>query len=580
MADPICRWRNATPNTLQLLVSLLPKQRMSEADFKNATEANCKRIGFKYDVFTGTAYQLATQLGLYYIDESQTYFPRFNHDISIEEAKAYLIKAARSYVSPNPYTPSMNKAARAICIYDYLVQYAKSKGQGYAIDVKSVLQDAYGIGLGNMDIVVNLMVQTGDFEKADAQHIIFKEESAMTKGEFFGTFDAWKGKNALKSQLGNLQIITYGAPGTGKSRQTKDETAAWEEKGNVFRTTFHPDSDYSTFVGAYKPVMGDDAGLTEVWKQTKDGEVQEAVHRKKKGITYRFVAQEFIKAYVRAWVKMAEATKDADGKLNPEPVYLVIEEINRGNCAQIFGDLFQLLDRENDTGYSEYSIDADEELSKYLASVFAALVKDDEGKAKIPAKVLSGEQMMLPPNMLLRATMNTSDQSLFPIDSAFKRRWDWEYVPILEGKDKNTKTPLGWKIVVGADAARKEYDWWSFVGKINDVIDELTSSEDKKLGYFFVKPKDKTIDQKLLVNKVFFYLWNDVFRDMVGDPALQVQINGKGHDLKFHDFFKKDDGAINVDMIKAFMDKLKVESPAGNQQGGTTSGTAETTVTE
>ena len=268
-----------------------------------------------------------------------------------------------------------------------------------------------------------------------------------------------------------------------------------------------------------------------------------------------------------------------------KPVVLVVEEINRGNCAQIFGDIFQLLDRD-ESGYSTYPISADVDLAKWLSKEdqFGEGLEGIDRPGCIRVEdwndILAGRKLALPPNLYIWATMNTSDQSLFPIDSAFKRRWDWEYVPILEGKDKDTKTPLGWKIVVGADAAKKEYDWWSFVGKINDVIDELTSSEDKKLGYFFVKPKDKTIDQKLLVNKVFFYLWNDVFKDMVGDPALQVQINGKGHDLKFHDFFKKDDGDINVDMIKAFMDKLKVEPPAGNQQGGTAPQATETTVTE
>lgn len=105
--------------------------------------------------------------------------------------------------------------------------------------------------------------------------------------------------------------------------------------------------------------------------------------------------------------------------------------------------------------------------------------------------------------------MNTSDQSLFPIDSAFKRRWDWKYVPIREGRDKETNAPLNWYINTGD----KQYKWWSFISKVNELIGSLTNSEDKKLGYFFCKAKDGEIDADLFVSKVIFYLWNDVFKD-------------------------------------------------------------------
>lgn len=614
MADPICRWRNATPSTLQLLVSLLPKQCMSEADFKKATEANCTRIGFKYDVFTGTAYQLATQLGLYYIDERQTYYPRFNHDISIEEAKVYLIKAARSYVSPNPYTPSMNNAARAICIHDYLVQYAKSKGQGYEIDVKSVLQDAYGIGLGNMDIVVNLMVQTGDFEKVDAQHIIYKEESAMTKSEFFETFDAWKGKNALKNELGNLQLITYGAPGTGKSHKIDNCT----NESNSIRVTFHPDTDYAAFVGTYKPTMEstdkglltlqelktvlqslkdrgetrpeqklgaefwrsfekltpadvksileDDSMYAEVMKGVAVGEYLTRIENGGKQIVYSFVPQAFMKAYVEAWRRYTNTDLTGEAKT----YYLVIEEINRGNCAQIFGDLFQLLDRA-DNGFSAYAIAPDDDIQKFLGtdkdyrladiSLSEDIKKMTETGEKViatAADIKSGKKLVLPPNLCILATMNTSDQSLFPIDSAFKRRWDWEYMPIKdEGK--------GWYVKVGEE----KYKWWSFLEKINAIVFEETQSADKQLGYFFVRlPAGQTeIDLNKFVNKVAFYLWSDVFKDCeIQDDALKLKDeNGKAGDpIKFTDFFQKGSNTIDVSVVKNLFEGLGVEKDAEN----------------
>jgi len=274
---------------------------------------------------------------------------------------------------------------------------------------------------------------------------------------------------------------------------------------NHVRTTFHPDSDYASFVGAYKPTM------------------RPATLGRDEKITYEFVAQSFLKAYEEAWKLLA---KNAG---NPEAFYLVIEEINRGNCAQIFGDLFQLLDR-NDEGYSEYAITPDKDIKNYLAGTF----KDVEG---LPEDVKSGEVMKLPKNLYILATMNTSDQSLFPIDSAFKRRWDWEYVPI-------TNAELGWKI----EADKKKYDWWTFLEKINEKVGELTSSEDKKLGYFFAKAKGGVIDAKTFVSKVAFYLWNDVFKDYGTDSDI-FKTDDKG-DITFTKFFTQGGDALVAKFIE------------------------------
>lgn len=295
-----------------------------------------------------------------------------------------------------------------------------------------------------------------------------------------------------------LQRITYGAPGTGKSFGLNDTIDGW----SVVRTTFHPDSDYSTFVGAYKPTM---IGTT---------------------IGYRFVPQAFLSAYVQAW-------KDQE-----HPQFLIIEEINRGNCAQIFGDLFQLLDRD-DSGESRYPIDADRDIATYLADVFAAAEIGD-------SDVKSGAKLKLPSNLYIWATMNTSDQSLFPMDSAFKRRWDWKYVPI-----KNAN--LGWEIVVG-DC---EVDWWKFLVAINKVVKGVTNSADKQMGYFFVRAKDSVIDAEMFVNKVAFYLWNDVFKDceLDGEAFKITREDGEVDVLAFQDFFKED-GAVNEEVLKNFLTTL------------------------
>ena len=358
----------------------------------------------------------------------------------------------------------------------------------------------------------------------------------------------------------SFQDITYGAPGTGKSHKIKKETDKW--KGNVFRTTFHPDSDYSTFVGAYKPSMCDDAGRVEVYVSSALKET----HEIKKGIAYEFVPQAFIKAYVLAWRKMNDAPNGKDGKPNPEPVFLVIEEINRGNCAQIFGDIFQLLDRD-DAGYSEYPIDADEDLRKFLSKpwdkvaltggigdIDADTISTRYGINKDEIKLIcTGKHLMLPPNLLIRATMNTSDQSLFPIDSAFKRRWDWEYVPI---KDEGN----GWSVQVGED----KYKWWSFLEKINAIVFDETQSADKQLGYFFVKLPggQQEIDLNKFVNKVAFYLWNDVFKDCeIREDALKLKdASGKlGNPIKFTDFFKKNSNEIDESVVRNLLEGLGVE---------------------
>lgn len=275
------------------------------------------------------------------------------------------------------------------------------------------------------------------------------------------------------------QIIYYGAPGTGKSHKIKEQLEG-VSKENIFRTTFHPDSDYSTFVGAYKPTRDERPLYGLFGKETvrlKDGkDLSEDI------ITYKFIPQAFLNAYMQAYRKPNEN------------VYLIIEEINRGNCAQIFGDLFQLLDR-NESGVSEYTIKADADLKVFLEE---ELGKDKPG--------IEDGELCLPSNLYIYATMNTSDQSLFPIDSAFKRRWDWEYEPI---KYKNTD----WVI----DVQSNKYSWVSFQKEINKRIFEATSSEDKMLGDYFVNPSDGVITEKMLLNKILFYLWNDVCKDGEGD---------------------------------------------------------------
>lgn len=338
------------------------------------------------------------------------------------------------------------------------------------------------------------------------------------------------------SQKGVLQQIFYGAPGTGKSHTIKEET----KEEDVIRITFHPDTDYSSFVGAYKPTTALLPICDELGQPMKIGST--VLHKEQ--IVYEFVAQSFLQAYVNAWKKY-----DKDDKQ-----YLVIEEINRGNCAQIFGDLFQLLDR-NDYGFSDYPIKADADMKRQLQKAFVGLAIEQSDKINaiyegkdIVSQVLNGDILLLPNNLYIWATMNTSDQSLFPIDSAFKRRWDWTYMPISNAEKH-------W--VIGVDG--NNYDWWQFLEKINEKIGSTTNSEDKKLGYFFCKAQNGIISAKAFVGKVIFYLWNDVFKDYEFVDAIFNDVDGSK--LSFEKFYTSEGlmSEIVEGKVELFLKNLKIE---------------------
>lgn len=321
----------------------------------------------------------------------------------------------------------------------------------------------------------------------------------------------------------HVQIITYGAPGTGKSYSITNEVGVDENgrmrEDNNIRITFHPDTDYATFVGCYKPMQDEED---------------------KKLIVYKYQPEAFIKSYLKAWKIMLSD--------NPENFYLIIEEINRGNCAQIFGDMFQLLDR-NDDGYSSYKVSTDMDLQRYLKEEL-----DKEEYSGMPKDLKSGEWMQLPPNFCILATMNTSDQSLFPMDSAFKRRWEWRYVPIKTSKVED----------VLVDVSGTKYRWADFLFNINNFIQQQTGSTAKQLGPWFAKADEKAdpdeknntiISFENFRSKVLFFLFNDALRDY--DDFGQLFDENRSTPFLFENLFEgSDEGANNV---KHFMESLHVQ---------------------
>lgn len=269
------------------------------------------------------------------------------------------------------------------------------------------------------------------------------------------------------------QTIYYGVPGSGKSHKIDEITKNLSEEQKI-RVVFHPEYTNADFVGQILPCLTSD------------------------GIEYRFKAGPFSRILKKAYQ-------------NPDkPHYLIIEEINRGNAAAIFGDLFQLLDRDSE-GWSSYEIE-NLDINSFIRS------KDSTySDAKIESSVNVGGYtwtentgIRLPPNLSLLATMNTSDQNVFTLDNAFQRRWDMELVP----NRCDDLTQMQAKISV----KEKTITWESFQSKINEVIEEkgnesgFSSMEDKRLGCWFIKNNEGKIDPEKFANKVLKYLWDDAFK--------------------------------------------------------------------
>ena len=207
--------------------------------------------------------------------------------------------------------------------------------------------------------------------------------------------------------------ILFGAPGTGKSytlNKEKDVLLNLDSATNYERVTFHPDYSYANFVGTYKPVPYKD----------EDG---------RDSITYKYVPGPFMRVYVKAIL---------NGRTeNVKPYLLIIEEINRANVAAVFGDIFQLLDRD-ENGVSEYPIQTSEDMKKYLAD-------------ELDGDPSEFEKICIPDNMFIWATMNSADQGVFPMDTAFKRRWDFTYL----GIDDSENDLVGKYVVLGKENRQK-----------------------------------------------------------------------------------------------------------------------------
>ncbi|GAB2874112.1 AAA family ATPase [Hymenobacter ruber] len=276
---------------------------------------------------------------------------------------------------------------------------------------------------------------------------------------------------AVDSEFPRNRII-YGAPGTGKSNKLKTESTGFEET----RVMFHPDYTYSQFVGGYRPatLYRTPATGVEIFDVSKKDKIDPQLEPV---IDYALASGPFLDVLVKA---LNDPSKN---------YLLLIEEINRANVAAVFGDVFQLLDR-NDDGVSEYDVTPNREIGAFLKEA----VNEFSGKMQLPA------------NMYIWATMNSADQGVFPMDSAFKRRWSFEYLPLNQPEQDALLRNLKLSFL------GKEYYWVPFRKALNSFLTEKAKvSEDKLLGAFYMKASELS-SPAAIKNKLLLYLREDVLR--------------------------------------------------------------------
>lgn len=450
------------------------------------------------------------------------------------------------------------------------------------------------ISVTELDDIIELLKSDPAYCEEDKKTRYHSSSALKKYREYLCTLPQNAG--TVNSPILPLQVIYFGAPGSGKSHKVAEDLAGISRE-NIFRTTFHPDYDYASFVGCYKPIIASPSRQDLSFEELKSRIQEEATKNPEKTIG------KFTIKYYRSIQKLRETPqreelraeiqkclqRDTDGKAQyaymnlalalgeylekeglwrddstityaftpqvftnaygawehpKESVYLIIEEINRGNCAQIFGDLFQLLDRKED-GTSCYPIHADKDLADYLQRELS-----EDAKLGI-----EGGNLCLPSNLHIIATMNTSDQSLFPMDSAFKRRWDWEYVPINYKEAKSS----GFEITIG----EKSYLWIKFLEHINGKVWDLTKSEDKQMGNFFIKGN---ITEEVFKSKVMAYLWHEICKDEYG-ATNYFFCTEKGNKFSFNQLYNKDSSPSATELLQGFMTYLGV-SAIGEESAG------------
>lgn len=313
-----------------------------------------------------------------------------------------------------------------------------------------------------------------------------------------------------------IQKILFGSPGTGKSYQIREIARdklgiPFDDATHTVKTVFHPEYTYADFMGKLLPLTQGNS------------------------VIYKFYPGHFIRILGMAYQGLINGKKDH--------YLLVIDELNRGNAAAIFGTVFQLLDRESD-GWSSYEVDISEmELVGLLEAMrLKPIIQDGtieikEGKTKIPCEdfcqrkrnelasensdgsrvfsLIQHRRIKIPHNLSILATINTSDESIYYLDSAFKRRWDWEYVKAPVGRFNQESIPEALRDVKLVSDGKEIGSWSDYIVGINELIKSnyqvIRRIEDKQIGWWFIKPENGQVELSQVKDKLMFYLWDSVF---------------------------------------------------------------------
>lgn len=380
----------------------------------------------------------------------------------------------------------------------------------------------------------------------------FEIQRAFVKSVNPGTVSSIKYKTNLQSAFERNKIY-FGAPGTGKSHElnlAKDSLLVNNKDYDYERVTFHPDYSYANFVGTYKPVpCKDDNG--------------------KDSITYEYIAGPFMRIYSKALINANWGTG------NVKPFLLIVEEINRANAAAVFGDVFQLLDREDNV--SEYPIQTSKDMREYLVKEF--------NKAGMQVSAEAFKEIRIPDNMFIWATMNSADQGVFPMDTAFKRRWEFEYLGIDKNETKIAKNFI--KMQLGEKVKKVKIVRWNDIRKaINKRLASLGINEDKQLGPYFISKsiidpdiaatngKGKEINwasfSKTFKSKVIMYLFEDAGkqkRDKIFKTGLYNDDKyGEKKYLRYSNICKKFDEIGLEVFVDEISSKVEEISDGGQQK--------------
>ncbi|WP_078433845.1 AAA family ATPase [Metabacillus halosaccharovorans] len=288
--------------------------------------------------------------------------------------------------------------------------------------------------------------------------------------------EEWGDDVSLKPATPGVNLIIYGAPGTGKSHELDKRYSG----KNSVRVTFHPEYTYHDFVGSYRPqpIYKVEATNTDTYKFVT--EVREPFDKGEPYINYNFIPGPFT-------LSLEKALRSTKEDLNPQMYTLIIEEINRANAPSVFGDLFQLLDRQSN-GESTYGV-SNLEIIKYLKD--KRVIDTDQTEIRIPL------------NLNIVATMNSADQGVFVMDSAFKRRWFFEYMPIDPKKAVHKDENVAYN--------KQLVRWSNFIESLNDLLAAHTINEDRHIGPYFLKPGEPS-NNKIITSKLLMYLWDDAAR--------------------------------------------------------------------